>query len=203
VSRTPAGGAPSIGWSRFAWERHRPGTGHTWFDGTPEELLALIRRHWPERRPGTGRRDLNQVVIVPVPPDRFHGTTVLVDENTPLHAAFERRQPGEEGFISVRAEGEPEPVRYAGVVLYSAETLLENGGERSGPWDWEVVCLLASPVPDEPMDPVTMARNMLGRPGGTPCRYTAEQFAEAVWYWSRRARRYLPPSPREESGTDR
>jgi hypothetical protein len=37
------------------------------------------------------------------------------------------------------------------------------------------------------MDPLTMARNMLAKPGGTPCDYTAEQFAEAVWYWSRRA----------------
>ncbi len=186
---------PSIGWSDFALGRHRPDGPHSWFDGTPEELIDLVRRHWHERRPGTGRDDLSQVVIVPVPPDRFVGSTVLVDETTPLHAVFERRQPHEEGFISVRAEGPREPVRHAGVVLYSAATLLENGGRRSGPWEWEIVCLLASPVPDEPMDPVTMARNMLRKPGGTYCAYTAEQFAEAIWYWSRRAR--IHPGDRE------
>ena len=190
-------GVPDIGWSDFALARHRPGTGHAWFDGTPDELLALVRRHWAERRPGTGRDDLTKVVIVPVPPDRFHGTTVLVDETTPLHAACERRQPHEEPVIVVRAAGEPEPVRHAGVVLYSAAALLENGGTRSGPWAWEVVCLLAAAVADEPMDPVTMARNMLARPGGTPCTYTAEQFAEAVWYWSRRARLLVPGDGRD------
>jgi len=185
---------PSIGWSDFALARHRPGGRHGWFDGTPEELLELVRRHWRERRPGTGREDLTRVVIVPVPPDRFTGSTVLVNEHTPLRAVFERRQPHEEGFVSVRAEGPREPVHHAGVVLYSAATLLENEGVRSGSWDWEVVSLLASPVPDEPMNPLTMARNMLARPGGTPCRYSAEQFAEAIWYWSRRAPVHVPGS---------
>jgi hypothetical protein len=37
------------------------------------------------------------------------------------------------------------------------------------------------------MDPLTMARNMLRKPGGTFCAYTAEEFAAAVWYWARRA----------------
>ena len=32
-----------------------------------------------------------------------------------------------------------------------------------------------------------MARNFLALPGGTPCDYTAAQFAEAIRYWSRRA----------------
>ena len=37
-----------------------------------------------------------------------------------------------------------------------------------------------------------MARHMLAKPGGTPCDYTAEQFAEAVWYWRARAGIRLP-----------
>mgnify|MGYP000104930427 CR=1 FL=1 len=68
------------------------------------------------------------------------------------------------------------------------DVLLENGGARSTDCDWEIVCVIASPVADEPLDPLTMARNMLAKPGGTPCGYTADAFAEAVWYWSRRAR---------------
>ena len=68
----------------------------------------------------------------------------------------------------------------------SADTLLENDGERSGDYDWEIVSIQAAPVAGEPMKPVTMARNFLARPGGTPCEYSARDFALAIEYWSRR-----------------
>lgn len=177
---------PRLGWSDFARGRHVRGGSHVWFEGSEKELLELVRAGWAARRPGAGRVDLDKVVIVPVPRDRFVSATVKVDESTRLRAEFTRRQPHEEGYVRVLADGPREPVRHAAVVLYSAATLLENGGERSGDYDWEVVCLLAGPVADEPMDPLTMARNMLEKPGGTYCAYTAEQFAEAVWYWSQR-----------------
>jgi len=176
-----------LGWSEFARRRHVPDGGHVWFRGGEEELLDLVREHWAQRRPGAGREDLDQVVIVPVPPHGFVSATVKVDERTPLRAEFARRQPHEEGYIRVLAPGPCEEVRHAGVVLYSAAALLENDGTRSGDYDWEVVCLLAGPVADEPMDPLTMARNMLEKPGGTYCAYTARQFAEAIWYWAGRA----------------
>ena len=176
-----------LGWSDFARGRHKPDGKHTWFEGTEAELLERVIERWPDRRPGAGRDDLTQVVIVPVAPDGFVGNSVRVDESTRLHAHFDRRQHGEDGFIRVTAEGDREAVLHAAVVLYSAETLLENGGARSGEFDWEVVCLLAGPVADEPMDPLTMARNMLEKTGGTFCEYSARQFAESIWYWSDRA----------------
>ncbi len=176
----------SIGWSDFARRRHVPGGGHAWFDGPPEELLDLVREHWPHRRPGAGRTGLDEVVVVPVPAARFVASTVWVTEDTPLQACLERRQPHEEPFIRVTADGPREPALFAAVVLYSAATLLENGGTRSGDFAWEVVSLQAGPVADEPMHPVTMARNFLQKPGGTFAPYTAQQFAEAIWYWSRR-----------------
>jgi len=49
------------------------------------------------------------------------------------------------------------------------------------------VCLIAGPKEVEPMDPLTMARNMLEKPGGTYCDYSALEFAESVWYWAGRA----------------
>lgn len=176
-----------LGWSDFALGRHRSAGQHTWFKGSNEELLALARRNWPQRRPGAGRTDLTQVVIVPVAADRFIGTAVAVDETTVLHAVFDRRDRREEGFCRVTAEGPREEVRYASVVFYSAATLEENEGRRSGDYDWEVVCLLAGPHEEEPMDPLTMARNMLAKPGGTNCAYSATDFAESIWYWSSRA----------------
>jgi hypothetical protein len=183
---------PTLAWSDFARERHLPGGRHTWFDGTEDELLDLVRAAWPERRPGAGRDDLTQVVVVPVPAQGFHATTVTVDEHTPLRAILDRRRPHEEPFIRVTADAEPAPPRHAAVVLYSADTLAENDGARSSDAAWEVVCLLAGPEPEEPMDPVTMARNFLEQPGGTFAPYTARQFAEAIWYWSRRASRHVP-----------
>jgi hypothetical protein len=183
-----------LGWSDFARRRHVPGGKHTWFEGSPEELLTRVLDSWHHRKPGAGRLDREKVVVVPVDPAGFVSSTVLVAEDTPLFAGFERRQEHEEGFIRVTAEGPREDAQYASVVLYSAETLEENDGSRSGDYDWEVVCLIAGPEPDEPMDPLTMARNMLEKPGGTYCHYSAEQFAEAVWYWSCRASAHVPES---------
>jgi len=189
--------ALKLGWSNFASGRHVPGGKHTWYDGTAEELLDLVREGWPHRRPGTGRDELDQVVVVPVKPAGFVSSTVIVTEQTELHAKFDRREAHEEGFIRVTAEGPREEARFASVVLYSAATLQENGGRRSGDFDWEVVCLIAGPTENEPMDPLTMARNMLEKPGGTYCEYSVREFAEAVWFWAGRASAYVA-DPREE-----
>jgi hypothetical protein len=178
--------SPRIGLSRFARERHRPGMGRSTFQGAEDELIALAAARWHERRPGIGRKDTEKVVVIPVPPERFACATVLVGEDTPLEARLARRQPHEDPYIEVRAAAPAPRARYAALVLYSAATLLENGGERSGDFDWEIVSIQASIEADEPMHPLTMARNFLAKPGGTPCDYTARQFAEAIDYWSRR-----------------
>ncbi|PID81290.1 hypothetical protein CSB20_03620 [bacterium DOLZORAL124_64_63] len=176
-----------LGWSDFAAARHRPHGKHTWYEGSHAQLLDLVRKNWAARKPGAGRHDLSQVVVVPVPPAGFVGNTVKVDENTVLHAHLDCRQAGEDAFIRVTAEGRREAPRFASVVLYSRATLQENGGACSGDYDWEVVCLLAGQDETEPMDPLTMARNFLEKPGGTYASYTAQQFAEAIYYWSGRA----------------
>lgn len=181
-------GAPSVGWSGFAAGRYRPGTSHSHFLGTDAELVELVRAHWADRRPGEGRDGLDEVVVVSLPPERFVCATVRVVADTPLYARFTRRQAHEDGYVEVSAEGPREPARHAAVVLYAADVLERNDGVRSTDCDWEIVCVIAAPTADEPMDPLTMARNMLARPGGTPCRYTAEQFAAAVWYWRDRAK---------------
>ena len=74
--------APSIGWSDFARERCRPGLGRSYFIGNDDELPALVEANWTLRRPGAAREDLEKVVLVPCPPERFVCATVLVDEDT-------------------------------------------------------------------------------------------------------------------------
>jgi hypothetical protein len=177
----------SFAWSNFARERYLESCGHCWFSGSEKELLELVEKNWESRKPGFGRTDLEAVVVVAVNPAQFHSSTVLVDSTTDLHAEVVRRQENESEYISVTANSETEAVKYASVVLYSAETLLENGGQRSSNADWEIVCVIASSVEDEPMDPITMARNFLEKTGGTFCEYTAQQFAESIWFWSNRA----------------
>jgi len=190
--------AMKLGWSDFARGRHVPGGKHTWYEGTANELLDLVREGWPRRLPGAGRDGLDQVVVVPVKPAGFVSSTVIVEINTTLHAVFDRRQAHEDGFIRVTADGPREEVRFASAVLYAADTLLENEGKRSGDFDWEVVCLIAGPFDAEPMDPLTMARNMLEKPGGTYCKYSALEFAEAVWFWAGRATVHIS-DPEKES----
>jgi hypothetical protein len=182
-----------IGISNFAKNRHIAGNGYSYFTGksladtgTDAELIALIEANWDKRTPGAGRTNLEQVVIVPLPAKRFRSATAQIHENIVLDAYFHRRQTFEEPFVKVTSRGDTVQAKYAKVVLYSAATLLENDGERSGDYDWEVVAIIAGDVQDEPMPPLTMARNFLEKAGGTKADYTAKEFAEAIYYWSSR-----------------
>ncbi len=173
----------SVAWGDFASKRHKPGTGCAYFTGGKQELLELVRQSWDRREPGVGRTNLEEVVVVPVPAEKFMTTVVSVNEDTELVAGLNRRRSHEEPYIRVSAKGQAEPAKFAKVVLYSAETLGKNR-ERSTSTDWEVVSLIASPVENEPMDPVTMMRNMRGKPGGTQVNYTTDQLLDAIEFWS-------------------
>jgi len=197
---------PSIGWSSFALKRHRPGTGQSYTTMTHREVVEETRRLWHLRLPGDGEPQgcHDRKVVVPVSHHRFVCPSALITEQmknawiNPIKSVVLQRQEGEDLFIGnelrpliAKLQGikvEPEYCNYAKVVCYSAEALLENGGERTTTDDWEIVCLIASPVMNEPMSPLAMARNMLTKAGGTMGTYTAEQFAKAVYYWSQRIR---------------
>lgn len=175
----------SVAWTQFARDRHREGGGHTWFQGTEGELVQLVHAGWNARTPGFGRTTLDEVVVVPCPPERFHGTTCTLRDGMTLRAEVTRRRPHEDPYVRVTADSAPDSVRHAAVVLYSRALLLPE--EPNFDADWGVVSIMATATADEPMHPLTMARNMLERPGGTKATYTAQQFAEAVYYWSQRA----------------
>jgi len=174
----------SVDWSDFARGRHKPGTGYSYFQGSQAELLGLVQQNWEQRKPGVGRSNLDEVVIVPMPSARFLTTTVAVDDNRPVQAHNYRRRDNEEAYLRVTSQGQPQPANFAQVVLYSKETLGKNE-ERSRASDWEIVTIIASPVENEPMDPVTMMRNMRGKSGGTQVNYTADQLLDSIDFWSK------------------
>jgi len=74
---------------------------------------------------------------------------------------------------------------------YHKDALLENGGERTTNCDWEVVAILASAIPNEPM-PLTMARNFLQKPGGTKSVYTADFYRRNTMDASERLAKAAP-----------
>jgi len=186
---------PTIGWSKFAKDRHRKGTGYSYANLSDSQVVDLVKNDWKNRIPGTGEVNLDRKVVVPLS-NVFAGDFMtsfamlsnLHDECVFAHVV--RRQPNEDPFVRNWARSLLTtaiiPANYVNVVCYSANALLENDGERSTDCDWEIVALLASDVENEPMHPLAMARNMLEKPGGTKGEYTAEEFAEAVYYWSQR-----------------
>jgi hypothetical protein len=192
----------NIGWSTSARKRNRPGTGHSYTVLSDRNLLRAIEWGWHYRKPGDGEKGLDRKILVPVDSvvtSAFYCPVYKVDVDTQLDVRVSKRQDHEDLKIDVflkqpkwwqfwRKPVLPEPARFVDVVLYSRETLLENNGEVSGDYDWEIVALLARSVEKEPMNPLTMARNMLEHSGGTKSTYTAQEFAESIYYWSQRVK---------------
>lgn len=184
----------SMAISDFARDRHVPDSGKSYYDGDIQDILSLVKENWASRKPGAGRDNLDEVVLVPVPPANFFTTTVPIRPDSKLRANFSRRRAHEEPYLSVMSEGKAMPANYAKVVVYSKETLAENS-ERSIDTDWEVVSLIASPVENEPMNPVTMMRNMKGKPGGSQVNYSAQELVDAIDFWSKHTK-VRPPNPK-------
>jgi hypothetical protein len=155
---------------------------------SPAMLIDLVHKYWSCREPGVGRKNLNEVVVVPIrnPKDLYHFRNNWTDISTTsrITGKVVRRQPHEDPYVALRGRGKALPTKVAKVVLYSATTLLQDDGKRSSNADWEIVAILTGPWVNEPMNPLTMARNFLRKPGGTFAPYTAHQFADAVWFWS-------------------
>jgi len=173
---------PTIAISNFV-RRQTPEAPYSHFEGTWDELLEMVaegvRGGWTKDgyKPG--------VMLVSVPPERFRSGTVLVTPETPLRAIFQARREHEARYLSVRAQGQKTQARVVFVVLYSHEVL---GDEATTDCDWEIISINARETEaEEPMDPMTMARNFLVLPGGTKGDFTAQQFAESIIYWSTRA----------------
>lgn len=151
----------------------------SYFDGTWDELLELVDRNFDNQT--QGYRD--GVILIPVPSDRFYTSICKIDKDSILESKFESRRDGEEPIKrTVVKNGKKSIANFVKIVLYRHDVLLEND-ESSTDADWEIISINASIVENEPMYPMTMARNMLQKDGGTKGDYTGQQFAEALWFW--------------------
>ena len=78
------------------------------------------------------------------------------------------------------------PCIYVDIVLYRNDVLAENN-ENSTNCQWEIISINGRiEYGEEPMNPLTMARNFLKLKGGTKGDFTAEDFAKSIIYWSKR-----------------
>jgi len=169
-----------IGVNKFVL-RQTPEAPYSHYEGTWEDLVALVEANFFRAKEGYKKG----VALVPVPPEGFWSSTVPVTSETELRAIFQARREGEAKFLSVRAKGGKAPAKFVFVVLYSKTVL---GAEATTDAVWEIVSINARETEEEePMDPMTMARNFLELPGGTKGDFTAEQFAKSIVYWSTRA----------------
>lgn len=184
---------PTIGWSNFARTHHTQDSGNSYTTLSEDEVVQRVLENWDSRKPGTGETGVDRKVLVPIPAaDFFCPPKAKLVEGMPVQAEVVVRQAGEDPFIQTFVTPEDArkcgalvevPANFVEVVVYSADALLENDGERSTDCDWEIVCLLAQQgFKTEPMPPLTMARNQLEKPGGTKGEYTAQQYAEAIWH---------------------
>lgn len=161
--------------------RQTPESPYSHFVGSEVQLVELVATCFDKGKQGYKPG----VLLVPVPPENFRANVVSVTSKTELRATFEARREPEARFLSVRAKGEKVQARHVFIVLYSKEVL---GDEATSNADWEIVSINARDcAEEEPMDPMTMARNFLVLEGGTKGDFTAQQFAESIVFWSTHA----------------
>lgn len=154
-----------------------------------EKLVTQVITEKPELlKPGY--RDGVKVLSLPTEcAELFHSGIRRIQDGDALIAFFEPRALGEEKAINVLVTGNKQVAKKVEIVLYSQATLAEDGDATPDVVaDWEIISINAQPDLEEvPMTPLAMARNMLHKKGGTKAEYTAEQFAQAIWYWSQHA----------------
>lgn len=160
-------------------KRQTKNSSHGYFDGSWYELIKLVEDNFGKQIPGYRPG----VILVPVPADRFYTAMCKIDENSILETTFEKRWEGEEPVPkTVVVNGKKIPARFVRIVLYGHDVLKETN-QQSTTAEWEIISINASLVENEPMHPMTMARNMLEKAGGTKAEYSGQQFAEALWFW--------------------
>lgn len=192
--------APVVGLNAFA-RRHTPESRFSHFAGTEASLTGLVAACMGHSQDGP--RD--GVRIVPVPIVGFYAGLVVATDRMGLAAHWVRRADGEDHYYEVTAPEAPKaPAKSVRVVVYRRDVLLA-GGKATTECPWEIVSINAradQSGEDEPPHPLSMARNHLNRPGGSPATYTVDDYAKAILYWSRRVHVGADPDKKPLTGIE-
>lgn len=162
-----------------------------YYEGSWEQLNALVKKHWDDNEPGAGSVD-GDVLLVNVPKEGFYTNVVEITPENEASIITEEwvRQSGEKPVIARYLVGDKPPASYVQVVVYRADVLAQDN-DRTTNAEWEIVAILANKDKVTPMDPTTMARNTNHEEGGTFREYSQKEWADAEAYWSRHA--YIKP----------
>ena len=172
----------SIEVTGFAYNRHwEKGVTGTNVLVTPEELINHIS-NLPKEPIAEGIKKIVLGKDYPIK-KMFESNWVNIRKGLEVQAEVIRRQKDEDPFIdNFTYSGKPVALLKVEIIIYSKEALRAEGMNISA--DWGVISINGNISENEPMHPLTMARNFLEEAGGTKRSYTAEEFAEAIYFWS-------------------
>lgn len=180
---------PTIHITKFV-RRQTPASGYSHWTLTDEQLLARVQANFAKATQGYREG----VLLVPVEPDGFFSSTVLLREGDRFVGEYAARRPGEEPrkstYVHSNKFGEPvekiDAVKCY-VVLYS-HAVLKEGNENDSDADYEIVSVNASATEeDAPIPTGALIANHFGLDGGTATKMTDSEFVkalrESVMYW--------------------
>ena len=175
---------PTFGINKL-YRRQTEASKFSYFDGTDEELLSLIRLNFPLKkkgnREGTWRISISTKGMANNP---FYSAVRRIDHNNLLTAECYTSPQGR-SIAAINTIGSKQIAAYAEFIIWSKEAL-EAVGQSTTTKDYEVVSLRASDVPEQPNHPYDIATQVLSSPKGTS-GFTLEELAESILYWSERA----------------
>jgi hypothetical protein len=154
------------------------------FTSSWETLAALAEVNFEYAKKGYRKG----VLLIPVPAEGFFSGVVKLAPDVEIIASYAPRRPGEDHFVQLTAKGEKSPALFVDLVVYDKAALGKDASVVRA--DWEVVSINARTVAVEPQTPMAMARNILGRVGGSEVvegDYSAKGFAESILYWNQHA----------------
>lgn len=184
---------PTIHITNFV-RRQTPQSGYSHWNLTDEQLLARVQANFERKTPGYRAG----VWLVPLEPEGFFTSTIILEAGDKFVGEYVARQPGEEPRKSTyvvsnrhgESLGKQEAVKvYA--VLYSHDVLLENK-ENDTDADFEIVSINASPTDEEaPIPTGALLANHFQLSGGTATNMTDSAFVDllrkSVTYWKNKS----------------
>jgi len=169
----------TIGTTDFAKGRHDPELGcHSSFNGTWEELQALVTENFDKHRPVQRMTSGGFALEVPVPAEKFSAGEIHLSEmkdGEQVYAEIKGRFEGDQLRKSIWIEREEQPqAKQVIIALYQSCGLPPAmcSLNPDDPENWEIVSVNAS-TSEEPMEMAydVMSHNDFGSKGGSPRVY--------------------------------